>query len=264
MPPIRVIVHGATGKMGRETLQALARDPEATPVGGVGRSRVGDTLQVGAGSASVPYDTSLEALLSRVQADVVVDFTNAQACLAAARVAAGRGVNFVTGTSGLSPADLSTLQGLSHGHGVGVLVVPSFAIGAVVLNHLVRVAAPFFDYVDIFEAHHEAKVDAPSGTAMALARAIATERAFKRPVPEREPLAGTRGGDFNGVTIHSTRMPGRLAAHEVLFGLAGQTLSLKHDTLTRECFMPGVLMAVKEVVKKREFVLGLESLLGLK
>ncbi|MBI4198255.1 MAG: 4-hydroxy-tetrahydrodipicolinate reductase [Chloroflexi bacterium] len=263
MASIRVIVHGATGRMGKETLAALGRDKETSPVGGVGRSAVGDALPLPAG-AFVPYDTSLERLLSRCQADVVVDFTNAQACIAAARVSAARGLHFVTGTSGLSSTDLDTLRDLSRRHTIGIIVGPSFAIGAIILNHLARIAAPFFEYVDIFEAHHEAKIDAPSGTALALARAMATERAFKRPAPEREPLSGTRGGDLSGVSIHSTRMPGRLAAHEVVFGMAGQTLSLKHDTLTRECFMPGVLMAVKEVVKRRDCVIGLESLLGLK
>ncbi len=263
MSPIRVIVNGATGRMGSEVLETLARDPETMPVGGVDLSKGGDTLTLPTGD-SIPYDTSLDALLSRCQADVVVDFTNAQACLAAANVAAAKGVRFVTGTSGLGPADYDILRDLSRRHGVGIFIAPSFAIGAVVLNHLARIAAPFFDYVDIFEAHHEAKIDAPSGTAMALARSMAAERTFKRPQPEKEPLAGTRGGDFNGVTIHSTRMPGRLAAHEVLFGMAGQTLSLKHDTLSRECFMPGVLMAVKAVMKTRECVIGMESLLGLK
>jgi 4-hydroxy-tetrahydrodipicolinate reductase len=249
--------------MGKETLAALARDPEVMPVGGVGRSPVSDALPLPTG-ASLPYDTSLERLLARCQADVVVDFTNALACIGAARVSAARGLHFVTGTSGLSSTDLDTLRDLSQRHNVGIIVGPSFAIGAILLNHLVRVAAPFFEYVDIFEAHHEAKIDAPSGTALALARAMAAERAFKRPMPEREPLPGTRGGDLSGVSIHSTRMPGRLAAHEVVFGMAGQTLSIKHDTLTRECFMPGVLMAVKEVVKRRDCVIGLESLLGLK
>ncbi|MBI4311405.1 MAG: 4-hydroxy-tetrahydrodipicolinate reductase [Chloroflexi bacterium] len=263
MSPIRVIVNGATGRMGKETLAALCRDPETTPVGGVGRSASGATLPLPAGG-SIPYDTNLTTLLDRVHADVIVDFTNAQACLAAARIAAERGAGFVTGTSGLSAADLDALRNLSRKHNTGIIVGPSFAIGAVVMNHLARVAAPFFEYVDIFEAHHEAKIDAPSGTALALARAMTAERAFKRPLPEKEPLAGARGGEFNGVTIHSTRMPGRLAAHEVLFGMAGQTLSIKHDTLTRECFMPGVLMAVKEVVKRRDCVVGLESLLGLK
>ncbi|MBI4338972.1 MAG: 4-hydroxy-tetrahydrodipicolinate reductase [Chloroflexi bacterium] len=263
MPPIRVIVNGARGRMGAEVLAALARDPETMPVGGVDLAHAGETIPLPGGGA-VLYDTSLDALLSRCPADVVVDFTNAQACIGAARIAVSRGVRFVTGTTGLGPADHDTLRDLSRRHNVGVFVAPNFALGAVILSHLVRVAAPFFDYVDIFEAHHELKIDSPSGTALALAQLMAGARQLKRPMPEKEPLPGTRGGDYHGITIHSTRMPGRLAAHEVLFGMPGQTLSIKHDTLTRECFMPGILMAVKAVMKSREFVLGLESLLGLK
>lgn len=180
-----------------------------------------------------------------------------------ARVAVPRDVRPVIGTTGLSEKDLGTLDALSREHGVGILLVPNFALGAVVLTYLVRQAARFFEYADIFEAHHEAKIDAPSGTALAIARAIAEEKRFKRPVPQKEPLAGTRGGDYNGVAIHSTRMPGRLAHHEVVFGAPGQTLTLRHDTLSRECYMPGLLLAVKEVVKRRTLVIGLEEVLGL-
>ena len=98
---------------------------------------------------------------------------------------------------------------------------------------------------------------------MALARGIAAEKRFTRPMPEKEPLPGTRGGDHDGVSIHSTRMPGRLAHHEVVFGALGQTLNLRHDTMSRECFMPAVVLAVKEVVKRRKFEVGLEDILGL-
>ena len=155
------------------------------------------------------------------------------------------------------------LAELSRKNRVGIMVAPNFALGAVVLNHLARIAARFFEYVDVFEAHHEAKIDAPSGTALKLARDIAAERRFIRKIPEAEPLPGTRGGDYNGVSIHSSRMPGRMAHHEVVFGAPGQTLTLRHDTISRECYMPGVLLAIKEVVKRREFMVGLEKVLGL-
>jgi 4-hydroxy-tetrahydrodipicolinate reductase len=193
----------------------------------------------------------------------VIDFTNAAACMAMAKIATARGLHLVTGTSGLTDADLDNLADLSRQHRVGVIVVPNFALGAVLLTYLVRIAARFFDYADIFEAHHPAKIDAPSGTAMALARAITAEKRFTRPEPEKEPLVGTMGGDYNGVAIHSTRMAGRLAHHEVVFGAAGQTLSLRHDTLNRECYMPALVLAVKEVVKRGELVVGLEGVLGL-
>ena len=249
--------------MGRETLIALGRDADLQPVGGVDREPLGDRFPLPDSSDTAPYATNLEELIPRCQADVLIDFTIASACMAAAPVAAAAGLHLVIGTTGLSEADLATLENLSNEHKVGVIVAPNFALGAVVLGYLARIAAKFFDYADIFEAHHEAKIDAPSGTALALARAISAEKSFTHLVPEKEPLSGTRGGEYNGVSVHSSRMPGRLAHHEVVFGAQGQTLSLRHDTINRECFMPAVMLAVKEVVKRRKFEAGLEGILGL-
>ena len=263
MPPLRVIVHGAMGRMGRETLGALSRDPDLEPVGAIDIPPREDELPLPDGSGTVPYSTTLEELLSRCQADVVVDFTNAAACMALAPTATAHGLHMVVGTTGLSDTHRETLADLSRRHGVGIIAVPNFALGAVVLNYIARIAARFFDYADIFEAHHEAKIDAPSGTALGLARAITAEKQFTHPEPEMEPLPGTRGGEYNGVSIHSTRMAGRMAHHEVVFGIAGQTLSLRHDTLSRECYMPALVLAVKEVVMRKELVVRLEEILGL-
>ena len=263
MPPLRVVVHGATGRMGSETLLALTSDPDLVPVGAVGRTDRGNEFPLPDGSGTIPYATSLDYLLARRQADVVVDFTNAQAAVAAAGVAGDRGAHLVTGSSGFSESDISKLRDASQRYQIGIILAPNFALGAVLLGYLARIAARYFDYADVSEAHHEAKIDAPSGTAIALAKAISGEKKFTRPEPEKEPLPGTRGGDYNGVSIHSTRMPGRLAHHEVLFGAPGQTLSLRHDTLSRECYMPAVMLAIKDVVNRRELVVGLESVLGL-
>ena len=263
MPPLRVVVHGATGRMGSETLLALISDPDFVPVGAVGRTDRGNEFPLPDGSGTIPYATSLDYLLARRQADVVVDFTNAQAAVAAAGAAGDRGAHLVTGSSGFSEGDISKLRDASQRYQIGIILAPNFALGAVLLGYLARIAARYFDYADVSEAHHEAKIDAPSGTAIALAKAISGEKKFTRPEPEKEPLAGTRGGDYNGVSIHSTRMPGRLAHHEVFFGAPGQTLSLRHDTLSRECYMPAVMLAIKDVVNRRELVMGLESVLGL-
>ncbi len=263
MPPLRVVVNGATGRMGSETLLALIRDPDLVPVGAVGRTDRGNELPLPDGSGTIPYATSLDYLLARRQAEVVVDFTNSQVAVAAAGIAGDRGAHLVTGSSGFSEGDISKLRDASQRYQIGIILAPNFALGAVLLGYLARIAAGYFDYADVSEAHHEAKIDAPSGTALALAKAIAGEKSFTRPEPEKEPLLGTRGGDYNGVSIHSTRMPGRLAHHEVLFGAPGETLSLRHDTLSRECYMPAVTLAIKEVVNRRELVVGLESVLGL-
>ena len=202
MSPVRVIVHGAMGRMGREILATLSRQKEMEPVGAVDVIPRGDRLPLADSTKVIPYATFLEELLSRCQADVVVDFSNASACMKMAPVAAAHGIHLVIGTTGLKDSDLHTLAGLCKSHQVGIIAVPNFALGAVLLNYLSRIAARFFDYADIFEAHHEAKIDAPSGTALALARGIAGEKKFIRLVPEIEPVAGTRGGEYNGVSIH--------------------------------------------------------------
>jgi 4-hydroxy-tetrahydrodipicolinate reductase len=171
--------------------------------------------------------------------------------------------NLVLGASGLTDDNLRQLDAVAHDKGIGVIVAPNFALGAVVLKKLVEQAAAYFDYVDIVESHHEAKIDAPSGFAMALAKSIGDNNEFTRNITEKENLPGTRGGEYKGVTIHSIRMAGRSAHHEVILGAQGQTLSLRHDTLGRDCYMPGVLRCIREVVNRPGLVVGLENILGL-
>ena len=263
MAPIDVVVHGATGKMGREALAAIAGESDIRTVAAVCRQDRGDTLTAPDGSASIPLFTSLPDALAATKPQVMADFTNATAALPAALAASQAGISSVIGSSGLVEADFEQLRTAAGEHSVGILVVPNFAIGAVVMMQLAKLAAPHFQYVDIVEMHHEAKIDSPSGTALALARNLAREGDFRRNVSEKEPLAGTRGGEVDGVGVHSIRMAGRSAHHEVIFGATGQTFSLRHDTLGRDCYMPGVLLAIREVVKQKGLVIGLERLLGL-
>ena len=145
------------------------------------------------------------------------------------------------------------------------MIAPNFAIGAVVMNHISRIAAPFFDYADLTEMHHENKIDAPSGTALAIAEATSQGKKgdFKSPDPEKELVPGTRGGTLRGINIHSARMPGRVAHHELVFGALGQTLTIRHDSINRESFMPGVLMAIKYVKQTQGFTVGLDKVMGL-
>ena len=211
----------------------------------------------------MPLSTNLEELIERTKPDVMVDFTNAGACMEAASVGAAHSINLVLGSSGLNQDHLKQLDALANDRNIGIIVAPNFALGAVVLKRLVEQAAPYFDYVDIVEAHHEAKIDSPSGFALAMARSLGDQKQFKRNHAEKENLPETRGGEYNGVTVHSIRMPGRSAHHEVIFGAPGQTLSLRHDTLGRDCYMPGVLRCIREVVKHPGLVVGLENILGL-
>lgn len=262
MAPIKVVVNGATGKMGTETVAAVLAEDGVELVGAVCRQERGPVLAV-TGDVHIPLSTDLAGLLGQTQPDVLVDFTNASACMEAASVAAGRSVNLVLGASGLTEDHLKQLDAMANDRDIGVIVAPNFALGAVVLKRLLEQAAPYFEYVDIVESHHEAKIDAPSGFAMAMAKAIGDERGFQRNNTERENLEGTRGGEYNGVSIHSIRMPGRSAHHEVILGTSGQTLTLRHDTLGRDCYMPGVIRCIRDVVTRKGLVVGLENILGL-
>jgi 4-hydroxy-tetrahydrodipicolinate reductase len=196
----------------------------------------------------------------------MVDFTVPEGAMHHARVAFRHGLSPVVGTTGLSSENLRELKELSSATGRGAVVAPNFALGAVLMIHLARIAAPFFDYAEIIELHHEGKADAPSGTALTTAQAMARAKGkpFQYKTPSKETLAGTRGGTLEGIGIHSVRLPGLVAHQEVLLGTLGQTLSIRHDTTSRESFMPGLLLAIKEVVKQDRFIYGLDELLGLK
>lgn len=265
MPPIRVVVQGASGKMGREVLAALCKDPATEPVGAVDIKADEDHISLPDGRGLVPYARELEPVIQSVRPHVVVDFSSAEGAAKAARIALSNGVALVVGTTGLTPAQVEEISGLARKHQVGAMVAPNFALGAVLMIHLAKLAARYFDEAEIIELHHDQKADAPSGTAIATARAMRDRRdgPFKHPVTTRETLPGARGGEMEGVSIHSVRLQGLLAHQEVIFGGPGQTLSIRHDTISRECFMPGVLLAVKEVVKRKELVYGLEALLKL-
>ncbi len=262
MAAIRVVVNGAPGKMGRETVAALCREDDLALVGATCRQERGATLPLPTGG-EVPLSTNLEDILSQTHPAVLVDFTNAAACMEAAPIACACSTNLVLGSSGLTEEHLKQLDALANDSNVGIIVAPNFALGAVILKKLVEEAAPYFDYVDIIEAHHEAKIDAPSGFSLALAHSIGAEKSFARNHTEKENLPNTRGGEYNGVTIHSIRMPGRSADHEVIMGAPGQTLTLRHDTMGRDCYMPGVVRCIREVVKRPGLVVGFGKILGL-
>ena len=263
MEPIKIVIHGVTGRMGREVAILASHEDDLSAVGAVSRSSRPGRYALPDGSDAIPLSNSLEDVIGG--ADVVVDFTNAEGAMAALRTATARKVNVVTGTTGLTPADLEEAEALSQKNEVGVIIAPNFALGAVLMIHLAKIAGRFFDYAELTEMHHEAKIDAPSGTALAIARAVVEGKggAYTAPKAAQETLPGTRGGTFQGVSIHSGRLPGRMAHHELVFGTLGQTLTLRHDSINRESFMPGVAMAIREVVKSPGLTVGLENIMGL-
>ncbi len=264
MKPIRVIVHGAAGRMGQEVIRAVCREPGMELAGAVDIKAAQDSLPLPDGSGTVPFSASLESIITTHQPDVMVDFTIAQATMPAVRTASRQGVNLVIGTTGLKADDIEEIERLTAEHKIGAVVAPNFALGAVLMMHLARVAARYLDYAEIIELHHPQKADAPSGTARSTARTMATARGkpFLRPAGQ-DKAAGSRGEQLEGINIHSVRLPGLLAHQEVILGAPGQTLSIRHDTISRECFMPGVMLAVKEVVKRKGLTYGLDTLLGL-
>ena len=265
MKPIRVVVQGALGRVGQVIINALSRESEIQVVGAVEQQVVEDHLSLPDNAGSVPFSSNLEYILSSCRPDVLVDFTVAQATMPAVRIATKHGVNLVIGTTGLTADELSEIGQLARDHKVGAVVAPNFALGAVLMIHLAKVAAKYLDYAEIIELHHNLKVDSPSGTALSTAKAMAAARGkpFKRPPPEQKETPVSRGEQVEGVTIHSVRLPGLMAHQEVLLGGPGQTLSIRHDTINRECYVPGVIIAIKEVVKRQGLVYGLDTLLGL-
>ena len=264
MNQIKVVVHGAAGRMGREIVSALCLEPETQVVGAVDIKAAEDHLPLPDGSGKLPYSTDLEYILSACQPDVMVDFTIAQATMSAARTAAKHGVNLVIGTTGMTTAEIEEIEQLTTTHQIGAVVASNFALGAVLMMHLAKIAARYLDYAEIIELHHNRKVDAPSGTALTTAREMAKARGKPFDLPAaQEQAPASRGEQVEGVAIHSVRLPGLLAHQEVLLGAAGQTLSIRHDTISRECYMPGIILAVKAVVRRKGLVLGLDALLGL-
>ena len=262
---INVIVHGAAGKVGREVLRALCSDAELKAAGAVDLKADSDRLPLPDGSGQIPFSADLETIIPQTNPDVMVDFTIREAAMPAIRTAARYGVNLVIGTTGLSSEDIDEIDELSRQSDIGAVVAPNFSLGAVLMIHIAKLAASYFDYAEVIEKHQEAKADAPSGTALATAQAMvaARGRPFGYPILKKESLAGTRGGQVEGISVHSVRLPGFLAHQEVILGAPGQTLTIKHDSISRESFMPGVVMAVKYVVKNRGLIYGLEALLGL-
>jgi 4-hydroxy-tetrahydrodipicolinate reductase len=204
-------------------------------------------------------------------AEVVVDFSRPEATAAAVGAVLGEGVHLVSGTTGLPPElmdDLDALAGKAdHGNAVWA---PNFALGAVLAMHFAAVAGRFYPAAEVIELHHQGKADAPSGTALRTARAIAAARggpADRRGGPPAgaggESVAGARGGEVDGVRVHSVRLPGLVAHQEVIFGGQGEVLTLRHDSLDRASFMPGVLLAVQAVAARPGLTVGLEPMLGL-
>ena len=246
---IKVGVLGAKGRMGQEVMRAVNDAPDLELV------------------AALDIGDSLDQILSN-KVEVIVDFTTPDSVMANLEYVIGHGIHAVVGTTGFDDARLVSVSSIAAGHPeVGVLIAPNFGLGAVLMMEFSKKAARYFESAEIVELHHPNKVDAPSGTSARTAELISKARAEAglgaMPDATKTGLAGARGAVVGDVHIHSVRLRGLLAHQEVLFGGPGETLTIRHDSLDRIGFMPGVLLGVREVAKHPGITYGLEGFLSL-
>jgi 4-hydroxy-tetrahydrodipicolinate reductase len=246
---IRVAVLGASGRMGSETCRAVEGADDLTLVARVGSAE--------------PLDA-----LTAVRTQVVVDFTSPASVMGNLQWCIQRGMHAVVGTTGFTAERLSQVRDwLTAAPGVGVLVAPNFSVGAALMMRFAAQAAPLFESVEIVELHHPDKADAPSGTARRTAELVAAARAAAgsadMPDATASALDGARGATVAGVRVHGIRLRGLVAHQEVLLGGVGETLTIRHDSLDRASFMPGVLLGVRTASSRPGLTVGLEQLLDL-
>lgn len=263
---LRVAVAGAAGRMGREVVRAVYEAEGMEMVAAIDRHHDGEDAGelAGVGLLGVPISSDLAAALRNSGAEVVVDFTVPASALSNIHAAITAGVSPVIGTTGLTPDDLAQVGAWAKAASLGALFAPNFAIGAVLMMQFAAQAARYLPDVEIIELHHENKLDSPSGTALMTAQRIAaarTERPKPPPASPVEKIPGARGASWDDIPIHSVRLPGYVAHQEVIFGGLGQTLTLRHDSLDRRSFMPGVVLAVRRVRSLSGLVVGLEQVL---
>lgn len=253
---IKVIVAGFKGRMGSTAVDMVKGDSELELVALL------DPFAAEKEVNGVPVFTDKTDLVG-FDADVWVDFTMPAVAYENTHFALENGFAPVVGTTGFTPEQINDLIGLSVDKKLGGLIAPNFAIGAILLMEFAAKASKYFPDVEIIELHHDKKKDAPSGTAIKTAELISQVREPKKQgvADETESLAGARGAEFDGMRIHSVRLPGLVAHQEVIFGAQGEGLTLRHDSYDRISFMSGVNLGIKEVVKRDQLVYGLEKLL---
>ena len=247
---INIAVCGANGKMGQEVVRAVEASDDMSLAAKI------DIYNGEFSSIKDAYDS--------VKIDVLIDFTQPASIFENALYCLNNGIRIVIGTTGLSDSQIEELRKLSNANNTGCLIAPNFSTGAVLLMKFAQMASKYFDNAEIIELHHNQKKDAPSGTAVKTALMMSNvKKDFTyNNCPEKETLEGARGANaYSNIHIHSVRMPGYIASQEVLLGSAGQILTLRHDSMNRECYMNGVLLAVRHLYKNNDFIYGLENIM---
>ena len=273
---IPVVVAGALGRMGAEVIKAVIGAQDCTLAGAIdntpGKEGADVGLELGLGELEIAVTADFEGCLCATSQSVrdsgggavLVDFTHPSVVYDHTRAAIAYGVHPVIGTTGLTPAQITDLKEFSAKASIGGAVIPNFSVGMVLLQQAAAAAARFYDHAELTELHHNRKADAPSGTCIKTAELMEELGKTFNPaeVEEDETLAGCRGGlRESGLRLHSIRLPGLVAHQEVMFGAPGETYTLRHDTIDRSAYMPGVLLTVRKVRSLEALVYGLERLI---
>ena len=246
---INIAVCGANGKMGKEVVKAVNEAEDMTL-----------TAQIDIYNGQF---ATIKDAKNSVKIDVLVDFTQPDSIYENALYCLNNGIKIVIGTTGLSDTQIEELKILSEKNNTACLIAPNFSTGAVLMMKFAEIASKYFDNAEIIELHHNQKKDAPSGTAVKTAALMSGDKSFTTGnCAEKESLEGARGANaYDNIHIHSVRMPGYMASQEVLFGSSGQILTIRHDSTNRECYMPGVLLAIRYVSEKGGFTYGLDKIM---
>ncbi|MGN7476458.1 4-hydroxy-tetrahydrodipicolinate reductase [Solibacillus silvestris] len=263
---IRVAIAGARGKMGMEAVHTIMKNESMELVAALDYKEVGTTLAAldeFPNDYEIPIYINFSELVQHTKPDVLVDLTNPHCVYERTKEALLHNVRPVVGTTGFTDEQLEELQQLAKEKQLGCIIAPNFAIGAILMMKFAKDAVKYFPDVEIIEMHHDQKLDAPSGTGIKTAQLISQARGAKEQghPNEKETHTGARGADFEGMRIHSVRLPGLVAHQQVLFGGTGELLTIRHDSLNRSSFMGGVVFSIEKVMKSNTLIYGLENIL---
>lgn len=265
MSKVKIVVAGPRGRMGREAVHLVTSTNNFELVAVVDHKNEGKILGEldGFHGLETPVYENLERCFEEHSPDVLIDLTTPKVGMYHTKTALQYGVRPVVGTTGFSKEDLLELETICKEKGLGCIIAPSFAVGAVLMMKFSKLAAKYFPNVEIIELHHDRKLDAPSGTAVKTAQMIGEVRSPKQQghPNEKETIQGARGANIEGMHIHSVRLPGLIAHQQVLFGSEGESLTIRHDSYNRASFMAGVKLAVETVINIDVLVYGLENII---